>query len=357
MGSLGDKLIGESAGGHKIIAIFIAGFGAAGLYLARPVFEPVAFAVFTIALVWPVQKKLQVRVPTLLAMIVTLALTIVVVSIVGFLVVWGVGQVGHWLLANVSRFQQLYQHVTTWLDGHGIFVTGIIVERFDVGWLIGFFNGVAARANYLIGFSLLVLIFTMLGLLEVPHFVKKLDAMTIDNPGRRPSQIAALIAAKFRRYMAIRSLASVLTGLAIWLFAYLVGLELAIAWGVISFALNYIPFIGPLVATLLATGFAAVQFESLQMAILVFVGLNVIQFLIGSYLEPSFAGASLSISPFVVLFSVFFWGFLWGIPGAFIGVPLTIAMITVCAEQQSTHWIAQILSGPMTDTADDKLTR
>ena len=195
MGSLGDRLIGESTGGHKIIAIFIAGFGAAGLYLARPVFEPVAFALFTIALVWPLQKKLQARVPTLLAMIVTLALTIVVVGIVGFLVVWGVGQVGHWLLANVARFQRLYQHVTAWLDSHGIFVTEIIVERLDVGWLIGFFNGVAARANYLIGFSLLLLIFTMLGLLEVPHFAEKLDAMAVNEPDRRPSHIAALIAA------------------------------------------------------------------------------------------------------------------------------------------------------------------
>jgi len=351
MDAIGTKLVG--AGGQKIVAVFIAGFAAAGLYLARPVFEPVAFALFTIALVWPLQRRLEARIPRILAMVATLVVTILVVSIVGFLIVWGVGQIGHWLLANVARFQQLYQYATAWLDGHGIFVSGIVFERFDVAWLIGFFNGVASRMNYLVGFSLLILIFTMLGLLEVGHFAEKLDAMSINAAGRRPSQTATLIAGKFRRYMAIRSLASVLTGLAIWLFAYLVGLELALAWGVISFALNYIPFIGPLVATLLATGFAAIQFESLQMALLVFVGLNIIQFLIGSYLEPSFAGAKLSISPFVVLFSVFFWGFLWGIPGAFIGVPLTIALITICAERPSTRWVAQLLSGPLTDTAED----
>jgi predicted PurR-regulated permease PerM len=65
------------------------------------------------------------------------------------------------------------------------------------------------------------------------------------------------------------------------------------------------------------------------LAAIVFVGLNVIQFLIGSYLEPRIAGAALSLSPFLVLFAVFFWAFLWGLPGAFIGVPIVIACLTL----------------------------
>jgi predicted PurR-regulated permease PerM len=71
----------------------------------------------------------------------------------------------------------------------------------------------------------------------------------------------------------------------------------------------------------------------------------VIQFLVGSYLEPRMAGAALSLSPFLVLFAVFFWTFLWGIPGAFIGVPIVIAALTVCAEYESTRWVAILLSG------------
>ena len=115
-------------------------------------------------------------------------------------------------------------------------------------------------------------------------------------------------------------------------FALLVGLELALAWGAIFFVLNYVPFLGPLVAVVLATLFAAAQFESWQMALINLAGLSVIQFLIGSYLEPLLAGATLAISPFLVLFAVFFWSFLWGIPGAFIGVPLTIAFLTICEQ-------------------------
>ena len=75
------------------------------------------------------------------------------------------------------------------------------------------------------------------------------------------------------------------------------------------------------------------------------MGLNFIQFFIGSYLEPRIAGAALSMSPFIVLLAVFFWSFLWGITGAFIGLPIMIAILTICEQHKSTEWIALLLSG------------
>jgi AI-2 transport protein TqsA len=156
---------------------------------------------------------------------------------------------------------------------------------------------------------------------------------------------SADIASKFRKYMLVRTVMSVLTGAVVWAVALLAGLELATAWGVIAFVLNYIPFIGPLIATVFPTAFAIAQFGSWRLAVIVFLSLNLIQFLIGSYFEPRMAGAALSVSPFIILFAVFFWSFLWGIPGAFIGVPIAIAFLTICQEHESTQWIAELLSG------------
>jgi AI-2 transport protein TqsA len=124
------------------------------------------------------------------------------------------------------------------------------------------------------------------------------------------------------------------------------GLQFAAEWGVIAFALNYIPFIGPFVATMLPTVFAMAQFVSWQETALVFISLNIIQFAIGSYVEPRVSGNVLSISPFVVLFSVFLWTFLWGLYGAFIGVPVTIALRTFCAQHPSGRWLAELMGGP-----------
>jgi predicted PurR-regulated permease PerM len=120
---------------------------------------------------------------------------------------------------------------------------------------------------------------------------------------------------------------------------------------VIAFALNYIPFIGPFVATILPTLFAIVQFETWQNAILVFMFLNIIQFVVGSYVEPRIAGSLLSMSPFLLLFAVFFWTFLWGLPGAFIGVPIAIAALTLC-EYQPGGWMPELFGAPRPSPTD-----
>ena len=115
----------------------------------------------------------------------------------------------------------------------------------------------------------------------------------------------------------------------------------------IAFALNYIPFIGPFVATLFPTLVAMTQFESWEAVVGVFVCLNIIQFVVGSYIEPRVSGAMLAMSPTVVLLAVFLWTYLWGLFGAFIGVPIVIAIVTFCAYHPSSRWIADLLGGPV----------
>ncbi len=139
---------------------------------------------------------------------------------------------------------------------------------------------------------------------------------------------------------------SVATGVLVWGIASLAGLPLAAEWGVIAFALNYIPFIGPFIATVFPTLFALAQFGSWQEALFVFVCLNIAQFVIGSYIEPSVSGSALAVSPFIVLLSVFLWSFLWGVFGAFIGVPITIALLTFCAQHPSSRWLADLFGSP-----------
>lgn len=315
------------------------------LSFASSFFVPLFFALFLIALVWPMQAALQRVMPRLLALLLTLALTTLVIVTVGSAVIWGFGRLGQWLFMNAGRFQAVYVDWTVWLEGHGIAIVGPLADRFNVAWLVSTLQSVAWRMNSMTGTALLVFIFVMLGLLEVQDFNARLRM-----PGAQPYGETILranreIAVKLRRFMLVRSAASVLTGLVVWMFALAAGLELAAAWGAIAFALNYIPFLGPLIATLFPTMFAIAQFESWQMAVLVFGCLNLIQFVIGSYLEPRLTGASLAISPFAVMFAVFFWSFLWGLPGAFIGVPVLIAFICYCAQQPSSRWIAVLLSG------------
>jgi len=88
------------------------------------------------------------------------------------------------------------------------------------------------------------------------------------------------------------------------------------------------------------------QFNNWQAVLGVFVCLNIIQFVVGSYVEPRVSGNMLSISPSVVLFAVFFWTFLWGLFGTFIGVPIALAILTFCDQHPSSRWLANLLGGP-----------
>jgi AI-2 transport protein TqsA len=318
----------------------------AAVYLASSVFAPVAFALFIIAIVWPLQRRLQSRLPKLLALAIVIVITVVVFMAFASLVVWGFGRVARWLVSEAARFQLIYEQATAWLDGHGIAVAALWAEHFNIGWLVRAAQEITGRVNTTMSFWLVVLVYVILGLLEVDDIGRKVRAMKNQEAARVLFEGSAATAAKLRRYMLVRTVMSAITGALVFAFATLAGLQLAAEWGVIAFALNYIPFIGPFIATMFPTLFALAQFASWQTALAVFACLNVIQFVVGSYIEPRVAGSALAVSPFVVLFSVFFWTFLWGLVGAVIGVPITIALLTFCAQHAASRWLADLLGAP-----------
>ena len=318
----------------------------AGFYLAGAIIAPVTFSLFVIAIVWPLQSALQARIPKLLALAVTIIVTLTIIVALIFLVVWGFGLVVRWLVGNTDRLQGLYFQATEWLDSHGASITGLMADSYSPSVIISAIREIGGRGYRLASFVVIAFAFIILGLLEID--VARRNIEKLKNQKLRHSLLVAIedIAEKFQKYMLVRTTMSILTGVVVWSFALVAGIELATAWGAIAFVLNYIPFIGPLIATVFPTLFALVQSGSWQLCLAVFVCLNVIQFVIGSYMEPRVAGAALSISPFIVLLAVFFWSFLWGIAGAFIGVPIVIAILTVCEKHESTEWVASLLSGP-----------
>jgi len=323
----------------------------AALKVASAVVAPVAFALFLIALLWPLQGRLQAAMPRLLAL--SVSILVLVVGFAGFasLVAWGFGRVGRWGLANMGRIQALYDTATAWLDDHGIAVASLWADHFDVGWLLGVMQRFTGHVNTTLSFWVVVLVYVMLGLLEVDGTARKIKRLPDGTTVRFLLEGGAHTASKIRRYMGVRTLMSLLTGALVWAFASLLGLPLAREWGVIAFTLNYIPFIGPLVATLFPTLLAVLEFGSWQAVVFVFASLNVIQFVVGSYVEPRVSGTALAMSPSLVLFSIFLWTFLWGLPGTFIGVPITVAVLTFCAQHPHTRWLAMLLGPP--DEGDD----
>ena len=301
---------------------------------------PVAFSLFLIALVWPLQRRLQVVLPQVISVLITAAVVLLAIGGGGWLVVWGFGGIAQWVIANAARLQGLYMHAAELLERRGLYAAELFAEQVNVLWLVQVLRAIGGNLQGVLSFCIVTFVFVILGLLEVEPLARRLRRV------RKEGVIdtAAEIAARLQIYMLVRFGMSVLTGFAFWAFTAIDGLELQREWGVIAFVLNFIPFIGSFIATLLPTLFAAAQFESVYAALVVFIGLNLLQFVIGSYIEPRVAGTAVSVSPFMVLFAVFFWGLLWGIAGAFIGVPIVIALATICAGHPSTRLFAVLLS-------------
>jgi predicted PurR-regulated permease PerM len=328
---------------HAVLGIVAAIAIFAALQVAGSVFAPLACALFIIAVLAPMQSRLELRLPRLLALAIVLLSTVVVLVMFASLVAWSLRRVAQWLVADAARLQVLYDQATAWLEAHGIGVAKLWAEHFNVRWLVRVAQEIAGRLNATIGFWLVVLAYVILGLLEAEDARRRIGAMANREAARVLIEGSAASAAKFRRYLLIRTQMSVATGLLVWGLASLTGLQLAAEWGIIAFALNYIPFIGPFIATVFPTLFALAQFASWQAALAMFACLNIIQFVIGSYIEPRVSASALAVSPFVVLFAVFFWTFLWGVFGAFIGVPVTIAVLTFCDKHPSSRWLSDLL--------------
>lgn len=326
-------------------AVFVIGFVTlAAFSIGQSVLEPVVFALFVIALISPLQQALQIAAPKPLALFVSVAVALAVMIALSSLIVWSGGEIVDWFVRNLDRVRTSFADATKWLEAHDIFVAALITEHFNAAWVMALVQAAATRVNIFIGFALVVLIYVIMGLAEAAGFEKKIAALRDEETARGLLIAGARTARKLRRYMLVRTVASLATGALVFVFALTIGLDLAAAWGVLTFALNYLPYVGPAVATLLPAIFAYAQFDSGQTALVVLGVLSLVQLVIGSGLEPAFSGSALAMSPTIVVFSVLLWTFLWGLPGAFIGVPIAIAFLTICDQFPSTRWVAQLLS-------------
>lgn len=337
---MGNGRISETTG--VIVALLLV---LAACYNAQPVIEPAIFAVFIIEIAWPMQKWLQERIGKAAALAITFAVTSVVVLALLLLIVWEGRQIADWIRENLDRIQESLIQSTSWLEDHDIFIFAAIADQFDAPTILRILQVVALRINTILAFALIVMIYVILGLGEASILAERVAAWKNPETSRHLLVAGRRIGEKFRKYMAVRSIASVATGLAVWGLARFMGLELAVACGVLAFSLNYLPYIGSLIVTVFVPLFAFVQFGSIETTAFVLLGVLFIQAVIGSYLEPVFAGRALSISPPLVLFSIVLWSFLWGALGAFLGVPLAIAAITLFEEFPSTRGLADLLSG------------
>ena len=190
----------------------------------------------------------------------------------------------------------------------------------------------------------LVLIFLVFILAGKGKGMAKIESAFSRTNATRIHRIISNINRDIQRYLAIKTVSNLISAAVTTLVLAFFGLDFAILFGALTFVLNYIPSIGSIIATVLPMLIAAFQFPNLWPAVWIGILMTVIQNVMGNFLEPKLMGRGLGLSPLVVLFALFFWGWLWGVAGMVLAVPIVAVIKIVCHNIPELKFISVLMS-------------
>ncbi len=192
-----------------------------------------------------------------------------------------------------------------------------------------------------LGSSFIVVVLTIFMLNEARMFGRRMSSVFA---ARGPNFHRVITACKdVQKYLGIKTLVSSITGLLAYALCYSLGVELPELWGLLAFALNFIPAIGSILAGIPPV-LMALLMQDIQTALFVGGGYVLINGLLGNFLEPMLLGRRFGISTLVVVISVLFWGWVWGPVGMLLGVPLTMLLKVALDNSTDFRWLAVAIS-------------
>lgn len=322
------------------------------LYIGKDVFVPVVFGILVVYVIMGLTRLLE-AVPLVgpaLPRAVRQALAVLVIGLalfgLGYLflahqqdVVALAPQYQQALLDAIQRGAVMLRIETepTWETLRQYALTQVNIQRLAASMV--------ASVSSIIVSVVVVVLYAGFLLVEQATFAKKLAGLSSDAAGvARSAGIVRDINARIGSYLALKTLISVLLGAICWAIMRVMGLEFAGFWAILIAFLNFVPYIGSFLGVLFPVAMSIVQFGNPGEVVAMFAALTVAQVAIGTFLDPYVMGNSLNLSPFVILVSLTVWSRLWGIPGAFLAVPITAIMAIMFSGFQGTRPIAVLLS-------------
>jgi AI-2 transport protein TqsA len=330
----------EGRGWRLLVGLAAGVVIVAGLRAAAPLIVPLLAAVFLALVTFPFVAFLQRRgAPAWVAVFLVLLLIAGAFAGPGLIVRRTAAQFVDAAPRYQERLTLMLVAVQDWLAGHGL-QTGELVGTLDPGILMDVAGFTVAGIATLLSNLFLILLTMSFILLEATSFTRKLRHVRSVPEGE--ADYLSGVPGEVLRYLWLKTLISLATGLLVALWVGVLGVDFAVLWGFLAFVLNYIPNFGSILAALPAVLLAAVQMGP-GWALVVALGYVAINLLMGNLLEPVVMGRRLGLSPLVVLLSLFFWGWVWGPIGMLLSVPLTMVVKIVMENTPQLRWLAVLL--------------
>lgn len=315
----------------------------AGLRAAAPIALPFALSLLLAILSLPLLLWLQHKqVPTTLAVLLTVLANIVFLGAIALIVGGSVKSFTQEAPKYADRLQQMNAALFAWLQSKGIEVSPEIardvINPGGVMALVGqMFNSLASVLSNFV----LVIITMIFILFEITQFPQKLR-LALDRQDSNTDAFTKIIL-EVQRYIGIKTLISLATGILIGVWVAILGVDFPILWGLLAFLFNYIPSLGSILAAVPTLLLALVQLGP-GPAALVGLGYVVVNVALGTFVEPYFMGRKLGLSTLVIFLSLVFWGWVWGPVGMLLSVPLTMVVKILLENSENFRWVAVLLA-------------
>lgn len=324
----------ESAEDKTVKSILVFFFFVLVIYLISllsSLLIPLVLAFLCASLFQPLGIYLRKKkIPEWLILPVIAVVTLAIIFLI-FQIVWQTGQeISSQQSYLLGRLNIKLNSVFAWVDAitqkyfNASFNFEFITSQLNPGTI----SSLAAKAATTIGdftgsFIIFVLYYIAL-LASMPRYKVFLEYVSGNTIDSRFVQNYESIQRSIISYMKIKTGISLATGLLTSVICVIFGIKFAFLWGLLAFILNFIPTIGSIIAVLPPFLMAVVQYDSAKMMILVLLCLIAVQNVMGNVVEPIITGSRLRLNTLTVIFGLVFWGYIWGIWGMFLAVPLLV---------------------------------
>jgi len=323
----------------------------AGMQAAAPLLVPFLMAAFVACICLPpMQWLMERKIPATAAVFIVISGVVMIGLLITAFAGASVADFSQNLPLYQARLEEQMAQFILWLLGHGITVPDATVhDLFNLSAAMGmagaFLSGIGnALANTF--FIVLTVIFIMFEALALPHKWAYLGE-------HAPSTDAVKqFLESVNRYLVIKTGMSIATGAAVTIWLTILGVDYPILWGIVAFLFNFVPNIGSIIAAVPALLLALVQLGP-DVVVYTGVGYIVINLLVGNVIEPRFMGRGVGLSTLVVFVSLVFWGWVLGLVGMLLSVPLTMIVKIALEAKDETRWIA-VLLGPDIEPEETK---